>query len=61
MIKPMSDMMLIVSPVSGQHARHADDRQRQRQHDGQRIDERLELRREDQVDEDDGEQERLAM
>ena len=52
--------MLIVSPVSAQHARHADDRQRQRQHDRQRVDERLELRREDQVDEDDREQQRLG-
>ena len=51
--------MLIVSPRQQQHRRHADDRQRQRQHDRQRVDERLELRREDQVDEDDREDQRL--
>ena len=48
-----------VDRVAGEHecARHTDNRQGQREHDRQRVDERLELRRQDQVDEDDGEQE----
>ena len=62
---PMSMMMPIIvitfmlPPVSEQRERDADEAERQREHDRQRLEERAEERREDQVDEDDGEQERL--
>ena len=48
-----------VAPRDEQRERHADEAQRQREHDRERLEERAEERRENQVDEDDGEHQRL--
>ena len=59
MMRPIRDMMLSVSPVRKSMPGHADERERQGEHDGEGIDEGLELGGEDQVDEDDGQDEGL--
>ena len=58
MTKPIIEKMLSVVPVSKQRQQHADQRERQRRHDRDRLGEARELRREDQVDEDDREPKR---
>ena len=64
--RPMSRMMPIIEPIAIEFLREeeaedgADDRERQRHHDRERVDEALELRGEHEVDEDDAEQEREA-
>ena len=52
MMKPMIEKMLSVVLVSSQRQQHADQRQRQRHHDRDRLQEAAELRGEHQVDED---------
>ena len=58
-ITPIIDIMLNVSPVTQERHEHADQRERQRHHDGERLRDALELRGQDEEDEDDGEEDRL--
>lgn len=53
MMKPISENMLIVLPATKSPDEDADERQRQRRHDGERLQETAELRGEHDVDEDD--------
>ncbi len=50
MMTPISDMMLSVLPVSTQDQHHARESRRNGHEDDERIDERRELRHQDQVD-----------
>ena len=60
MMKPIIAIIDMYWRGDEQPADAADDRERQRHHDRERVDEALELRGEDDVDEDDAEQERDA-
>ena len=59
MMIPIIVITFMLPPREQQGERDADEAERQREHDRQRLEEGAEERREDQVDEDDGEQERL--
>ena len=59
-MKPMAEKMLSVRAGDQQAQEHADQRHRQRHHDGDGLQEGAELRGQDQVDQDHRQQQRLA-